>query len=194
MTEEPQELSETDKARSAAARAAADELSSALRNEDPEETAAAAGQFLQAINALAPDKILDKLHVPDDAGEYRDALIAILLRIPERWGRWISCGPGWYPLITDLDQRLAAIDPNYEIHQVKEKFGGLRYYFGASDPTLHNAMQTLADETEQRSTKTCEECGNTGAPHTSETGWRRTLCASCASAANYAPSGNKSPH
>ena len=73
-------------------------------------------------------KILNVLHVPKNAGEYEDALTAILRRIPDGWGRWIECGPGWYPIIVETDAALAAIDPGYEVHQVKEKWGTLCYY------------------------------------------------------------------
>lgn len=76
------------------------------------------------------DALLNTVHVPEDAGEHADALRRILERIPERWGRWISCSSGWYPLIIELDQKLAEIYPEYELHQVKEKYGTLRYYIG----------------------------------------------------------------
>lgn len=74
--------------------------------------------------------VLNTIHVPNDAGEYSDGLRRILERIPPRWGRWISCDKGWYPLIIELDQKLAEIFPDYELHQVKEKFSTLRYYIG----------------------------------------------------------------
>jgi len=54
-------------------------------------------------------------------------------RIPERWGRWISCESGWWPLLIELNEKLEQIAPDYEIHQVKEKFGTLRYYVGLPD-------------------------------------------------------------
>lgn len=76
------------------------------------------------------DAMLNTVYVPEDAGEHADALRRILERIPERWGRWISCASGWYPLVIELDQKLAAMFPDYELHQVKEKFGTLRYYIG----------------------------------------------------------------
>lgn len=74
-------------------------------------------------------RLLNAVHVPEDAGEYAEALRSILLRIPDGWGRWISCDRGWYPLLVELDEQLRALLPNYVLHQVKEKFGGLRYYW-----------------------------------------------------------------
>ena len=35
----------------------------------------------------------------------------------------------WIPYIEKLDAELEALIPGYEVHQVKDKFGGLRYYF-----------------------------------------------------------------
>jgi hypothetical protein len=82
---------------------------------------------------MTDDELLT-VHVPDDAGRWADGLERILRRIPPRWGRWMSVGPGWYPIIVALDAHLATIDPDYVVHQVKEKFGGLRYYYEPSRP------------------------------------------------------------
>lgn len=35
----------------------------------------------------------------------------------------------WLPIITKLNKDLLKVDPDYRVFQVKEKFGGLRYYF-----------------------------------------------------------------
>lgn len=84
------------------------------------------------MNDEVLNDMLNTVHIPEDAGEYVDDLRRILERIPERWGRWISCSSGWYPLVIELDQKLAEIFPDYELHRVKEKFGTLRYYIGFS--------------------------------------------------------------
>jgi hypothetical protein len=76
------------------------------------------------------DAMLDTPVIPSDAGEYAEGLSKILSRIPPRWGRWIQCDKGWYPLICELDEKIIEIFPDYEIHQVKEKYGTLRYYIG----------------------------------------------------------------
>ncbi len=78
-------------------------------------------------------QLLDAVHVPEDAGEHAEALRGILLRIPDGWSRWIFCGRGWYPLLVELDEQLRTLFPNYELHQVKEKFGGLRYYWESGE-------------------------------------------------------------
>lgn len=125
-------------------------------------------------------RIRDSLHVPDDAGEHEDALIAMMLRIPDNWGRWIGCDAGWFPLITDLDQQLAALDPNYELHQCKEKVGGLRYY-AHTDLTGEAAdeFDSLIDAAERQSFAICERCGQPGAMAITATRWLKTLCDDC---------------
>lgn len=57
--------------------------------------------------------------------------------------------------------------------QVKEKFGGLRFYM-----TSHTeGMDELIREAEALSEKTCEECGGPG--KLNSTGWIRCLCREC---------------
>ena len=78
------------------------------------------------------DTMLNALHMPADAGPFAPALETILRRIPDGWGRWIGHDAGWYPIVVALDQRLSAIDPEYVVHQIKEKYGTLRYYCAPS--------------------------------------------------------------
>lgn len=79
---------------------------------------------------------------------------AILDRIPEAWGKWLSVPDHWLPRLVRLNRALADVYPDYEIHQVKEKFGGLRYYIGqpADDPNLtwdiYDQMETLIRQAE----------------------------------------------
>lgn len=99
-------------------------------------------------------------------------------RIPPEWGKWIQVGPGWYDIITSLDNQLAEIDPDYTVHQVKEKFGGLRYYF-STDKTGHevNAMNELIRIAERQAAHTCEDCGGLGTLR--DDGWMQVLCDEC---------------
>lgn len=46
----------------------------------------------------------------------------MLDRIPDHWGKSLP-DPGWDDLLLDLNERLAKLDPGYQIRQVKEKFG-----------------------------------------------------------------------
>lgn len=188
MPREPEELTETEQARYRAARSASEDLRAAVDSGDPNERSAAFGQLMQALSAMHPDKTCDKIHLPDDAEGYEDGLRAIMMRIPDGWGRWISCDKGWYPIITGLDRDLAAIDPDYELHQVKEKYAGLRYYFRASDfasDADRQRMKVLINEAETRCERTCELCGAPGTQHTNHRCWLKTLCSECATAQGY---------
>lgn len=68
-------------------------------------------------------------------------------------------GIGWLRIIVDLDRKLAEIDPDYTIEQVKEKFGGLRYYFDSKEH--QEEMYQLVKEAENLCWQTCETCGST---------------------------------
>ena len=124
----------------------------------------------------------DRFYVPQDAGENTDGLIAILMRIPDGWGRWISCDRGWDSIIVDVDRKLAKLDPNYVVHQVKEKFGGLRYYFEPTaniDEDTWKKMQRIVRKAEKLADKTCERCGNTEKVELRNYAYVRTLCDEC---------------
>lgn len=139
----------------------------------------------------------DTPHVPEDAGEYAADLVDILNRIPIGWGRWISCGPGWYKLLAETNRKMALMFPNYEIHQVKEKFGTLRFYWGIpfedaawaelGDDTssiVYDIMEDIANQADHRSGYICETCGRYGNTRVRNY-WYRTLCAPCAVEQNY---------
>jgi hypothetical protein len=84
-------------------------------------------------------------------------------------------GSGWRCIVSNLIDDLAAMDWNGELHQVKEKFGGLRFYTGG----LTEAQQLRITSAESDSYKTCEKCGEPGCPN--RTGWITTLCDTCRS-------------
>lgn len=124
------------------------------------------------------------LDIPEDAGKYRDALTTVLLRIPDGWSRSISCGPGWYPMIAELHLKLSRVDVDYDVLQVKEKYGTLRYYAHThtDDSIILDDFDALIEEAENRSAQICELCGNPGQLSASENlGERRykTLCRGC---------------
>lgn len=75
--------------------------------------------------------------------EFADGLRGILIRIPDGWGRWVSCERGWYPLLTELDGELAVVLPRYRIYQVKEKFAGLRFYWHSGEPSWIRTTRNL---------------------------------------------------
>lgn len=93
------------------------------------------------------------------------------------WPVYLRCDSGWYPLIKELHEKIVGIDPKYKIHQIKEKFGELRYYF--LSPEYWNEVHILVDEYSSKSKKICEVCGKPG--HTSRIGgyWLKTVCFEC---------------
>lgn len=91
-------------------------------------------------------------------------------------------GDGWYQILDSLCGQIQNyIDWINKLHkkesvkqvvavQVKEKFGGLRFYYEGGDAHI-SGMVRMA---ESWAACTCEECGNPGQMRTG--GWIRTLC------------------
>lgn len=128
-----------------------------------------------------------------------------LKEFAERWPAWFDfegdltktlmpngfagVGEGWRQLLWDLcvelephveaiNNHLAAQEPpsSFEVRQVKEKFGGLRFYVrhhsDGIDGCIHKAQE--------RALKTCVDCGQPGTLRTE--GWWRVTCAVCEAA------------
>jgi len=89
---------------------------------------AAFDQARHLASGIDTDEMLSSLHVPDGAGEREGALRRLLLRIPDGWGRWISCSSGWFELLARAERDLAAVCLTFTVHQIKEKYGTLRLY------------------------------------------------------------------
>jgi len=101
-----------------------------------------------------------------------------------------ECDDGWFELLDNLMDEIKKIDVNrsVSVHQVKEKFGGLRFYIEGGNEEVDN----LIDEAEEKSYKICEICGKEGelcvASH-----WYKTVCNDHRVETNYKPvtNGNK---
>jgi hypothetical protein len=89
-------------------------------------------------------------------------IAALKLKIKEPYLPYVDVDAGWYQLVLDCDEELSAIDPNYDLQQVKEKFGSLRYYFQPSDSTLRKEMDAVVAKYEELASKTCEATGGPG--------------------------------
>lgn len=122
-------------------------------------------------------------------------------RLTPEWERWgMSCPDGWVDLVVTLDQKLAEIDPDYKLHQVKEKFGTLRFYCehehtdkcGEIPPPENTikehsmgytvtigevacAFWAAVRAAEAQSAHFCDKCGQPGEMKVTQ-GWARTLC------------------
>ena len=97
---------------------------------------------------------------------------------------WGFPGNGWFDIIWDLSSKLEPIiqkfiDENQDTElypkasQVKEKFGGLRFYMTCGSDEIVG----LISEAEALSYTTCEECGKPGEARRG--GWIHTLCDDC---------------
>jgi len=89
----------------------------------------------------------------------------------------LCCGSGWYML---LDGMCAAImllpeHETFKAEQVKEKFGGLRFYGSGGTEEIYK----LVDAAESASYRTCEYCGVTKGVTVSGRHWVRSLCNVC---------------
>jgi hypothetical protein len=97
--------------------------------------------------------------------------------VPEYW-KSIDVDEGWYQLVVDCDKELTRVDPNYQIYQVKEKFGGLRFYTKPSNmDDKHTLIQigNIISKYEDIAWKTCSATGKPGVLMKSIGGWRKTL-------------------
>lgn len=83
-------------------------------------------------------------------------------------------GPGWRPLVKRLVEDLFTLGWDGSLHQIKEKFGGLRFYVGAETEEMWRRI----GEAEKESERTCENCGEPGTLGPGR-GWWRTLCKKC---------------
>jgi hypothetical protein len=101
------------------------------------------------------------------------------------WG--FECGDGWYQILDSLcgqiqsyvDWKNRSVESGYKNFepveqvvavQVKEKFGGLRFYYEGGDEHI-SGMVRMA---ESWASCTCEQCGKPGVMRRG--GWIRTLC------------------
>lgn len=99
-----------------------------------------------------------------------------------------AVGPGWWPMLEtlcdliqshiDWNNKRATAHPEMmyrhieqvEVCQIKEKFGGLRFYYEGGNDII-SGMVTMA---EAMASQTCETCGKPGQLRSG--GWIKTLC------------------
>jgi hypothetical protein len=91
-----------------------------------------------------------------------------------------AIGEGWWPIIESLcsniqyyinwKNRESEVVPQVVVAQIKEKFGGLRFYYEGGDDRIHG-MVSMA---ESWADKSCETCGSPGT--SGGKGWIKTLC------------------
>ena len=98
--------------------------------------------------------------------DYNEAERLIQPHFAKGWGAQLAVGYGWGKLLIEAHNIAMSYDPDYVVHQVKEKFGGLRFYSNLpADAEI--LIEALAIDV-------CEVCGAPGTMTT--TGWMRCLC------------------
>jgi len=85
----------------------------------------------------------------------------------------VECDNGWYDLIDDLLSRIGPVN----VHQIKQKFGMLRFYCDSDSKEMSN-IYDLIHEAEAKSATICEQCGKPGKLR-ERRGWYRTICDEC---------------
>ena len=91
-----------------------------------------------------------------------------------------AVGAGWWPIIEllcaniqsyiDWKNKESKVVSQVVVAQIKEKFGGLRFYYDGGDEHI-SGMVCIAEAWASHS---CEECGNVGTSRSG--GWIKTLC------------------
>ena len=91
-----------------------------------------------------------------------------------------AVGKGWWHIIEalcaniqshiDWANRKDQVVQQVTVDQIKEKFGGLRFYYTGGDETIHGMVRMA----EAWADASCETCGDRGKRRSG--GWVRTLC------------------
>lgn len=91
-----------------------------------------------------------------------------------------ACGEGWWPILESLcgqiqhhidwKNKQSEVVPQVTVNQIKEKFGGLRFYYSGGDEYISG----LVSMAESWAGHSCETCGAPGKQR--DGGWIRTLC------------------
>ena len=92
---------------------------------------------------------------------------------------WLNLIPlGWVEIAHDMIEECEAIYPEWEICDLKEKWGQLRCYDNGVPSTLRDQIDEIIEKYEKLSAHTCNICG---APATKlSNGWILPFCDDCA--------------
>jgi hypothetical protein len=109
--------------------------------------------------------------MPDRARDWRADLVTAYADLfdpapgdPPVAQGWPCVGDGWRDLLERACARIRTVirthGGSFRVSQVKEKYGGLRFYFdGALPPAAEVLVEEAIDLAEARSACTCEVCG-----------------------------------
>lgn len=98
----------------------------------------------------------------------------------------VECGEGWKSLYQPLIDYIEGYnnkhtDSFFEIHQIKEKWGGLRFYWGGENipKDIEKEFKQMVDDAEAESWLVCEQCGSTENVGLVVGSWYYTTCEKC---------------
>lgn len=100
----------------------------------------------------------------------------------------IECGSGWKSLYQPIIDYVTLYNSEHEetdsriyIDQIKEKFGGLRFYWSGEnlDQETCNILNEMVRKAEDESYKVCETCGTRENVGITVGGWYITCCEDC---------------
>lgn len=103
------------------------------------------------------------------------------------WG--MTCGDGWYKLLDELSSKLEPL--GVVAAQVKEKFGGLRFYLEGCNNEVFDEAHEHISKAEDASYNICETCGQAGKVRPG--GWVSTACDKCDKLYKEGKTPNKNP-
>lgn len=92
-----------------------------------------------------------------------------------------ECGDGWFDIIDSLCEVLEGFGVETTAVQVKEKYGGLRFYHDglrAEDEKRQEMAAGAIQMAQNMSFNVCEICGGSGEVHQQD-GWYHVRCESC---------------
>lgn len=88
---------------------------------------------------------------------------------------FLEIGRGWYGLVMRCMRALLRAGWDGSFHQIKEKFGSLRFYFGGTDEQYEILSRYV-----HLSARVCDACGSRrNVSRESHRGWIFTLCTTC---------------
>jgi len=113
---------------------------------------------------------------PADSGKWEDLLTGLINRVVDPSRRFLDCGAGWYPILADLESKLAATAPDTELAFIGESDGELVVALLSDNLSVEELVRDAA----ARAARTCEFSGGSGVVMDGPAG-RRVLNPSLAS-------------
>ncbi len=83
----------------------------------------------------------------------------------ERGAYDVGFPSSWTSIIQEIHNKLVELDPNYRTLQIKQKFGGLRFYFATENQEHAQEMFDFVEKMEALSYKICIDCGDFATRH-----------------------------